>query len=426
MQWRTMSPFETDEGIEQRWRALASRSRTPNPCMEPEFIRAAAQNLPEVQGLRLFMVEEHGELIGLLPAYPSARRGSVPVVPGIRTSWDRVLLGQPLMAPGHETSVAEALLAYLSVSRHAYWLRLQTLDADGLFARSLIEGARGAHLALQANAWSRGLAVRRPEPTYLTGQPHANLKRLHRQRQAFERSVGQPIEVVDRSADAGAVEEFMMLEAAGWKGRDGVSFLARPGHADFLRDVCNGFRVDGRFRLWGLQSGDRTLAMKLDLAAGDSLFCYLIAFDEDYARVSPGLQLEVENFRLFHAEPGFRIMDSCASSDNSFANRLYPDRRALIDVNIGSGAVGRTLIWLVPVVRRAATAGKSLRQTGKRGKRRGRQFSDHGRLDPRPSADRDAAATQGRRASIVPSTSSARSGSRPEFKASRLHRRQVP
>lgn len=362
MRWRIESAVAGDHGVEGRWRALASGSLIPNPCLDPDFIRPAARHLPEVRGLRLFVVEEAGDWIALLPIYRSSRRGSVPVVPGLRASWSRAVLGEPLVAPGHEAAVAECVLTYLATCRHAFWLRLERLDAAGPFARSLVAGVRGAHMRAHVDAYSRGLAVRRTEPTYLTGEGHANLKRLRRQRLAFERSAGRAAEVVDRSSDVRAVEEFMEMEAAGWKGFNGVGFLSQPGHADFLREMCAGFRGGGRLRLWSLQVGEKSLAMKLNLVANDSLFCYAIAFDEEYARVSPGLQLEVENFGLFHDEPGLRVMDSCASANNAFANRLYPDQRALIDVNIGSGLLGRTMVSLVPGARRAAGIATSWRR----------------------------------------------------------------
>jgi hypothetical protein len=148
------------------------------------------------------------------------------------------------------------------------------------------------------------------------------------------------------------VDDFLAMEAAGWKGRAGGAFAMRPGHAEFMRQMCGNFRDSGRLQLWALRVGDQNLAMKLNLAANDTLFCHVIAFDEGYAGLSPGLQLEVENFQLFHDQPQFRVMDSCAGPDNMFANRLYPDRRSLINLTIGSGPLGRATVSLAPAGRR--------------------------------------------------------------------------
>jgi CelD/BcsL family acetyltransferase involved in cellulose biosynthesis len=364
---RVVHLSQVDDAFLLRWRALADRCSQPNPCMESDFVLAAGRHVPEVRGVGLLVVEEGDELVGLLPLFPSSRRGALPVLPGIRGAWDGVFLGDPLTARGHEASVAEALLRRLAEGRRTFWLRLLKLEADGPFAVALIAGARHAGMSVQVDAWSRGLAIRRPEATYLAGRGHANLDRLSRQRRAFERSTGPTLEVVDRSADPAAVEAFLVMEAAGWKGRAGSAFLVRPGYADFLRAYCRDMRAHGRLRLWSLQSGDLCLAMKLNLVAGDSLFCDLITFDERYGRLSPGLQLEVENFALFHADTALRVMDSCAGANNAVANRLYPDRRSLVDVNIGAGPVGRLAISLVPAARWASrVAGSRLRRKAAR------------------------------------------------------------
>jgi CelD/BcsL family acetyltransferase involved in cellulose biosynthesis len=364
MHCREVAVADVDLELLARWQALARRTPTPNPFLGPEFIRPAARHLPELRGLHLLVVDDENEPVSIMPFYRSWSRGALPVPPGVRACWDRLPFGEPLIAPGYEEAVADSVLEFLISLRFVFWLRLQKLDADGAFARSLIAGVRRGGLPATIDRWDRGLVTRRPEPTYLTEQTHSNLKRLARQRRAFERATGQPMVVVDKASDPRAVEQFLALEAAGWKGRAGVAFLSRPGHADFLRGVCEGFRQRGELRLWSLMSGDQTLALKLNLMDRDHVFCYLIAFDEASGRVSPGLQLEIENFALFHEDAARRVMDSCASSTNTFANRLYPERRHMVDINIGSGLVGRATVSLVPAARRMARRAKRSRSPG--------------------------------------------------------------
>jgi hypothetical protein len=221
------------------------------------------------------------------------------------------------------------------------------LDADDKFARSLIEAAGHAFVDVGA----RGVVVRRPEPTYLSGHKHLK-KDLGRKRRTFERSSGKTLEVVDCSADPSAVDDFLALEASGWKGRAGSAFATQPGQAKFLKQMCGSFRDSGRLRLYALRAGDQTLAMKLMLTANDTLFGFAIAYDERYAALSPGLQLQVEGFRLFHDQSQFQMMDSCSDPGNAMANRLFPDRRSLVNVTIGSGSLGRAIVGLAPLGRR--------------------------------------------------------------------------
>src|SRR5665648_480738 len=347
MDARVVALADVDAPFIDRWRALANRPGiTPNPFADVDFLRPAVAYLPEARGMRLFVGEDDGDLLWLMPLVPTSRMGGVPMLPGLRNFFAHNWLGQPLIVAGQESAAASALLRYLSDNRRAFWLRLHMLDADDKFARSLLEGAGHALV----DVGSRGVVVRRPEPTYLSG--HNLNKQLRKKRRSFERSSGKTLEVVDCSADPHAVDDFLALEASGWKGRAGSAFATQPGHAEFLKQICGNFRDSGRLRMYALRAGDQNLGMKLMLTANDTLFDFAIAYDEQYASLSPDLQLQVEGFQLFHDQPQFQMMDSCSDPANAMANRLFPDRRSLVNVTIGSGTLGRAIVGLAPMGRR--------------------------------------------------------------------------
>lgn len=80
--------------------------------------------------------------------------------------------------------------------------------------------------------------------------------------------------------------------------------------------------------------------MKCNLRAGDRLFCFKIAFDEQWTGFSPGILLELANIELFHADARLMWMASCADPSNEMINRLWPDRRALATIALGTGLGG--------------------------------------------------------------------------------------
>jgi hypothetical protein len=195
MDSRVVALTDIDAPFIDRWRALANRpDTTPNPYVDVDFLRPAAAYLPEAREMRLFVGEDHGDLVWLMPLVPTSRMGGVPVLPGLRNFFAHNWLGQPLIVAGQESAASSSLLRYLSDNRRAFWLRLHMLDADNRFAQSLIEGARHPFVDVE----TRGLVMRRPEPTYLSG--HSNLRKLRRQRRAFEKSAGKALEVIDCSA----------------------------------------------------------------------------------------------------------------------------------------------------------------------------------------------------------------------------------
>ncbi len=93
-----------------------------------------------------------------------------------------------------------------------------------------------------------------------------------------------------------------------------------------------------------LQVGDRTIAMKCNILADPGIFYFKIAYDENYAKFSPGIRLETEMFTLFHERAEASWVDSCAAPRNEMNNRLLPDRRSFV-----------TLTVLDPTIRALAT-----------------------------------------------------------------------
>jgi len=82
-----------------------------------------------------------------------------------------------------------------------------------------------------------------------------------------------------------AYEEFVALEASGWKGAAGTALLQRSAARDLLRDyLC----VAGTAQVRSLRIGDRLAASQLTVRVGGSLVLLKVAYDEQLAHLSPG------------------------------------------------------------------------------------------------------------------------------------------
>jgi CelD/BcsL family acetyltransferase involved in cellulose biosynthesis len=163
-------------------------------------------------------------------------------------------------------------------------------------------------------------------------------RELRRQGRRLAEELGADLKCDDRAGDPAAVEAFLDLERAGWKGRAGTAFASDPSHAEFFRRICERFDAAGRLQLLDLSAGGRSTAMKCNLHAGEGSFAFKIAFDEELARWSPGIQLELRNIELFEAGP-LRWMDSCAMPENRMINRLWPERRGLATMLVSGGGL---------------------------------------------------------------------------------------
>jgi CelD/BcsL family acetyltransferase involved in cellulose biosynthesis len=231
----------------------------------------------------------------------------------------------------------------LDSGERAHLLVLEWVRADGPVADALraVLDAR-PQKSLQFEAFERAALVRREEADYVdeTLRPH-HRRELRRLGRRLSEEMGAPIEIRDVSHDQAQIERFIGMEASGWKGRRGTAFAAQEGHREFFAEICHEFREAGRLQLLALEAGDRTAALKCNLLAGEEVFCFKIAYDEAYARFSPGVQLEERTVTVFHERMSARLMDSCAASDNDMINRLWPDRRPFVSYAVPSaGASG--------------------------------------------------------------------------------------
>ena len=87
----------------------------------------------------------------------------------------------------------------------------------------------------------------------------------------------------------------MALEAAGWKGKGGSALSSSPATAEFAREaVAHAASNAGAVRIDSIDVDGEPIAMLVSFIAGETAFTWKIAYDEAYARFSPGAQLMLE------------------------------------------------------------------------------------------------------------------------------------
>lgn len=86
-------------------------------------------------------------------------------------------------------------------------------------------------------------------------------------------------------------EDFLALEASGWKGRRGTAIASDPSTRQFYEHVVAWCRDEGRLRLSFLRLDGRPVAAMLGLVDDRTWWWLKAGFDEAYGRFSPGLLL---------------------------------------------------------------------------------------------------------------------------------------
>ncbi|MBX7168810.1 MAG: GNAT family N-acetyltransferase [Pirellulales bacterium] len=148
------------------------------------------------------------------------------------------------------------------------------------------------------------------------------------------------------------IDEFLRLEALGWKGREGTAFACSNADQWFLRRMMHGAARRGKLLLQGMKFDDRHIAMAINLVTGDGGFAFKIAYDEQLHRFSPGVQLEFDKIARFQARPGLRWLDSCADPGHPMIDRLWGDRRTIENLWVATGRrPGDLLLALGPLAK---------------------------------------------------------------------------
>jgi CelD/BcsL family acetyltransferase involved in cellulose biosynthesis len=311
------------------WRRLAANAVEPNPFFEPDFVLPAARHL-SARDVALLVVEGPAGWVACMPVTPVRLVG---VSAGLGT-WRHpyCFLGTPLVDRDSLTLGLAELLRYPLRDKRLPLFVLQSMT-DGPLLSALRLSLAEQKLAISfESGHERATLQRRADGEYADNMRAHHRREFKRLWRRLEESLGDPIEVEEDRGDGPALDEFLRLEASGWKGRSATALATDPAHAAFFRELCAGFAAQGRLQMLTMKVGERSVAMKCNIAAGDTLFCFKIAHDEELRRYSPGVQLERANIGIFHERRGEQLMDSCAAPDNIMINRLWPDRRNIISV----------------------------------------------------------------------------------------------
>jgi CelD/BcsL family acetyltransferase involved in cellulose biosynthesis len=364
-------PFtDVGEALFERWRELARGAVEPNPFLQPELVLAAVRWVKGQEDVALLVVERGGELRLALPVtrIPRFRRIPMPAV----ATWTHAhcLLGTPLLSPRDpEDTWAEALLGLRDM---APWAVLERFASDGPVSAALaVAQVRRGLVGKALERPARPVMRRRPADTYLDSLGGTRRRKLRRLRPRLAEDVGE-VECVDHDAPGEdlerVVEEFLRMEASGWKGRDGGAMACVPGHADFFREVCRDFAAAGSLQLRILRAGGNTIAYQCHLLAGSGMFGFKMTFDEKFGQYSPGVVLMLDTVAKFHANERFRLYDPCMGETRTPLHDLFPDERALADALLPlRGVLGQVAVRGTPHAAAAYRRAKQLKQTVEHG-----------------------------------------------------------
>lgn len=346
------------------WEELALHAADPNPFYEPAALTAALALLPEGKDVQVALVwapnplpKQPALLVALMPFVRHARWKGLPLT--ALATWKHLYayLGTPLVRADAAEDALDALLAW--ARGQAQLIVWDTIASDTAFRHALTDAInRHALGAFTEERHTR--AVFRPAADADAYLARAISGKKHKELRRQEKRLGETGALAYEDAgDVDAfVDEFLALEARGWKA--GTSMQGDPTARELFRAYCRGASARGRLQAWTLRVGGRAVAMKVNLRAGDGALAFKIAYDEELAKFSPGVLLELEHVRRLHAPGAPRWVDSGAAANHPMINHLWRDRLGIETLVTSTGRrAGALALAALPLVRFARHLWKS-------------------------------------------------------------------
>lgn len=328
-------------GLIPAWDRLASRAVSPNPFFEPWYLLPSLEAFDPAGEVHLLVLVEGGELRALVPNWRDPSHQGRPLAHFAPWLHANMFCGVPLIVEGTERSFWQAYLAHLDVAPDQAWfLHLPLLPADCSVSRALglLCKDQGRQL-LEVHRVSRAMLQSGPSPEQHLAQAMSTKKRkeLRRQRARLE-EIG-PLRV-QRSRDRQGldqwIDDFLALERRGWKGERGSAMASDPRSERVFRQALADAATRGRLKRLALYCSDKPIAMLATFLSPPGAFSYKTSFDEDFARFSPGMLLQLENLALLD-DPDIAWCDSCAAADHPMIERIWRDRREIVWLSAGIG-----------------------------------------------------------------------------------------
>ena len=321
------------------WEALCRDRVEGNGLFDPGFTLAAFELSPGGRALQAFSSPQCNRLTGLLPVTSVWHELKLPV-PMLVARQPYSVLCVPLLDKDDPVAAAEALIDAAS-SAGAAVLMIPNLPLDGPAATALRTAMerRGA-IGTIDNLRQRAMldASVEAEDYLRAGMGAKKLKELRRQSHRMaDEGVVRFAEVGEPAAIGAALDRFLALEASGWKGRRGTGLGQQTADAAFIRQAAHDLAARQNCSLLELWLNENLLASGIVIRQGDHALFFKIAFDETFARFSPGVQLTVELTRRLCADPAIRFVDSSADEGHPMINHIWRERMALGDLFIPTG-----------------------------------------------------------------------------------------
>jgi CelD/BcsL family acetyltransferase involved in cellulose biosynthesis len=328
--------LEQMDAAQAEWADLAGRALEPNAFYEPGFALAAARHFPVSERPRFIVIRSRaGRIVGLFPISV----GNPLTGDGLARLWlhKQAAIATPLVDRDQAKEAIETFLEWMETHGKSTGVVFSRIPSDGRFRLALERAVAAASRNVEAlDSYERAALLPGGDADELCTRAGSKKKLAEMRRQTRRlREMGDLTFESHETAEEirVAAEEFMALEASGWKAGRGA-FLSEPALATFLRSATRMLAREKRCKIQSLRLNGQPIAMGIVLESQGRSYCWKIAFDERLRAQAPGVQFLYEQTKAHLARADFEYVDSCAIANHPLIDRLWPDRVGVCDLAV--------------------------------------------------------------------------------------------
>jgi CelD/BcsL family acetyltransferase involved in cellulose biosynthesis len=143
------------------------------------------------------------------------------------------------------------------------------------------------------------------------------------------------------------LKDLLALEAAGWKGKKGTAINSVRPLADSMYEAIVELHQAGKLRFWSLKLKDKCIASLFAIVEGNQAWLGKIAYDEAYAKYSPGVMIIFDCTESFFADSKIECVDSSAIPNHPMIDRIWRDRIGMVSVAVAPASISTLNFKLV-------------------------------------------------------------------------------
>lgn len=285
--------LELNERLKEQWRGLTNSGPYAQPFYIPEWFQAFLNSFGDGYSSRLVVIKRDEKAVGILPLMKKPEFfGRIPAKTLRSLSGIHSCRFDMIVDPTEDRRDV-AVAAWSELEQDRSWDVIEALDVpeNGSFSE-IAEAARDA--GYLTGEWptrfSPILKLPKKGEDPMIYSPRG-FRSFRKRLQTKLKSLGELGLVsfdIEPHPYGKGLDQFMELEAAGWKGANGGAIRSKPVTVKFYSNLVEQLQSRGLLRMYTLKVNNKPVSMQLGLYMNGVYYSPKAAYDEAFAKLAPG------------------------------------------------------------------------------------------------------------------------------------------